>query len=146
MSDITRIDVYVLTADEENADTRGRVYLGLAGREFRLSTESGGELARGADFTYILGEGANVAHAHDVDPRYPQLDTDDLDRYPAYLRFQSEGTAPAWCLERTQVTVNPHAAFTHRFDNPRLVNAGEPRVIWLEDNYGNVLHLKRFDG
>ncbi|MEU4032437.1 hypothetical protein [Streptomyces anulatus] len=90
--------------------------------------------------------GANVSNAQYVDPRFPQLDTDDLDRYPAYIRLQPEGTEPAWCLERVQVTVNPESQFKHRFENPRLIDEGEGKRIWLDASYGTTLHLKRFDG
>ncbi|WP_129840549.1 hypothetical protein [Streptomyces sp. RFCAC02] len=146
MAAITQITVYVKTADQTAADTRSPVWLGIAGREFRLAAADSGAFARGAEFTFQIGENSTIDNGQWIDPRFPQLDTDDLDRYPAYIRMRNEGSEPAWLLERIQVTVNPQAEIKHRFDNPRLVGDAENARIWLDDNYGNVLFLKRFDG
>ncbi|QKW09257.1 hypothetical protein HUT18_25615 [Streptomyces sp. NA04227] len=145
MAAITKIDAYVYTADVANAGTNGWVYLGIAGREFHLdSTED--DFEQGKVFTYTLGDGANVKDPAYNDPRSPQLDTDDLDRYPAYLRFEPAGSDPAWCLERVIVTVNPGSQTPHRFDNPRLVGSSDNQRIWLDQQYGKQVGLKRFDG
>lgn len=144
MAAITRIDVFVKTANVLAAETHSRVYLGIAGREFRLSTGSANDFGRHTETTFVLGVDSNVQEGTYVDPRFPQLTTDDLDRYPAYLRHDGEGDQPAWCLERAMATVNPHSEIKHRFDNPNLVEDAENRRIWLDDKYGNVLHLKRY--
>ncbi|WP_031073119.1 hypothetical protein [Streptomyces sp. NRRL S-118] len=145
MADITKISAYLYTADVPAADTDGIVYLGIAGREFNLDSDSD-DFERGAQFTYVLGEGSNVKNSEYNDPRKPQLDTDDLDRYPAYIRFVSAGQYPGWCLERVTVTVNPDSTTPHRFDNPRLIGLGENHRIWLYNEGGNQLYLKRYDG
>ncbi|MGW1439868.1 hypothetical protein ACWD7M_32060 [Streptomyces griseus] len=146
MAPITRIDVYTKTSDVIAADTRSAVYLGIAGREFRLSTGNETDFGKNTETTFVLGTGSNVSDSQYVDPRYPQLDTDDLDRYPTYIRLQPEGSAPAWCVERVQVTVNPEGKVKHLVDNPRLVDEGEGKRILLDASYGTTLHLKRFDG
>ncbi|MBX9399367.1 hypothetical protein K4749_38915 [Streptomyces sp. TRM72054] len=143
MSAITKITAEVTTADVAHAGTDGWVYLGIAGREFVLTIASINNFEQGRSDTYVFGLDANVQNADYNDPRTPQLDTDDLDRYPVYLRFEPEGTNPAWCLERVTVTVNPGSETSHRFDNPRLV--GAPR-IWLDQAYGKQVGLKRYDG
>ncbi|MBT2445003.1 hypothetical protein J7E93_33910 [Streptomyces sp. ISL-36] len=145
MADITKISAYIYTADVANADTDATVYLCIGGREFNLDTDSD-DFEVGAQYTYVLGEGANVKNAAYNDPRKPQLDTDDLDRYPVYIRFVSAGTDPAWYLERAIVTVNPDSATPHRFDNPRMVGTGENHRIWLWKEGGEKLYLKRYDG
>ncbi|MFD7992623.1 hypothetical protein [Streptomyces mexicanus] len=145
MAAINKIEAYLYTANVESAGTDGWVYLGIAGREFSLDS-SNNDFEQGQTFTYVLGEGANVLEPDYNDPRKPQLDTDDLDRYPAYIRFEPEGKYPAWCLERVIVTVNPGSRTPHRFDNPRLVGSADNQRIWLDQKYGKVLYLKRYDG
>ncbi|WP_018386776.1 hypothetical protein [Wenjunlia vitaminophila] len=50
------------------------------------------------------------------DPRFPQLDTDDLDRYPVYLRYEQPDNKrdEIWCLERVTATVNPGGDYRAR--------------------------------
>jgi hypothetical protein len=40
--------------------------------------------------TYILGDSASILHAEFNDPREQELDTDDVNNFPAYLRFEGE--------------------------------------------------------
>ncbi|MET9822623.1 MULTISPECIES: hypothetical protein [unclassified Streptomyces] len=54
---------------------------------------------QGEKHTYRLRQDGDVAQAHYNDPAQPQLDTDDLDRHPVYIRFAPSGDQPAWCLE-----------------------------------------------
>ncbi|WP_333745060.1 hypothetical protein [Streptomyces ardesiacus] len=146
MAAITKIEAYFYTADVNGAGTDGLVYLGIAGREFLLAADGGG-FKRGAKFSYILGKDANVLNPDYNDPRKPALDTDDLDRYPVYIRLEPEGDNPAWCLERITVTANPDSKVPHVFDNPRLVGtSGDSDRIWLYKEGGKQLFLKRYDG
>lgn len=145
MADITQIEAHVRTADLPRAGTYGWVYLGIAGREFLLSADgTDGGTERGDNWTFVLGEDSNVENPCHNDPRRPQLDTDDLDRYPTYLRLEPAGHHPAWCLERVWIIVNPHADAPHTFDNPVLAEYGEHRRLWLAQEYGKQLHLRRY--
>lgn len=99
----------------------------------------------GDDWTFVLGEGSNVEHPARNDPRKPQLDTDDLDRYPVYIRFEPAGAHPSWCLERAWAVVNPDSDHRQTFDNPDLADFGDDRRIWLGQGYGKVLYLKRYE-
>lgn len=144
MADITKVSVYVNTANIAYAGADGWIYAGVAGREFALRAQ-GYNYAQGTTFTFVLGENTNVENADRNDPRKPQLDTDDLDRYPTYIRFGEEGTNnPEWCLERVTVTVNPGGDFPQRFDNPRLVGTEENQHIWLGHADGKIVYLKRY--
>ncbi|WP_207957816.1 hypothetical protein [Streptomyces sp. YIM 98790] len=145
MAAITTVTVRIHTADVRGAETEGRVYLGLAGREFRLRKSASG-FARGAQETFTLGEGADVFDAGFNDPRSPALDTADLDRFPAYLRLDPTGSGPAWCLEHARVTVNPGSGSAQVFESPALDGEGEDRRIWLDAYYGTALHLRRVPG
>ncbi|MFH8236838.1 hypothetical protein ACSLFT_05315 [Streptomyces sp. G6] len=146
MAAITKIRAYIYTADIDTAGTDGLVYLGIAGREFLLAT-NGDDFKQGSKFSFVLGEDANVLKPDYNDPRKPALDTDDLDRYPVYIRLEPEGDGPAWCVERITVTVNPDSKVPHVFDNPRLVGtSGRGDRIWLWKEGGKQLFLKRYDG
>ncbi|MER7702340.1 hypothetical protein ABTX81_05510 [Kitasatospora sp. NPDC097605] len=146
MADIKKIKARVRTADVPNAGTHGWVYLGIAGREFLLNAaDTSAGLERGDNWTFVLGEDSNVENPSRNDPRRPQLDTDDLDRFPTYLRLEPDGHRPAWCLERVWVTVNPESDFPHTFDNPRLADFGEHRRLWLAQECGKQLFLKRYN-
>jgi len=143
MANIARIDVRLLTGTKngigsEGPGTDGDVYIGIAGREFFIDTTAD-DFERGADKNYVLGDGANVNFREFNDPREPQLSTDDLGKFPVYLRFEPGGSNPDWNVERVRVTVNPGRSEI-RFDNVRL--AGLPD-IWLGQRMGKTVHLTR---
>lgn len=138
MSDITRIEANVVTADEPEADTRSWVYLGIAGREFALSS-SRDDFQRGQSDRFVFGEGSNVEDAYYKDPRNPQLDTADLERFPVYLRMDPAGANPGWLLERAWVEVHSESRPSREFDNYAL--SGRDQRIWLHQPYGLYLYL-----
>ncbi|MFF9103422.1 hypothetical protein ACF1AU_22880 [Streptomyces rubrogriseus] len=142
MADITKITVKLWTASDAGAGTNGFVYLGVAGREFHLET-SRDDFEAGDKYTYVFGDGANVAEAARNDPRLPALQTGDADRYPAYLRFEGTDNDDAWCLEGVTVTVNPDGSDTRTYDNERLVGTGANQKIWLGQRYGKIIYLHR---
>ncbi|MEU8540801.1 hypothetical protein AB0C52_12590 [Streptomyces sp. NPDC048717] len=142
MANISQIVAVLKTADVANADTQGRVYLGIAGREFLLAVAAGHQ--RGSSTRYVLGEGHNIDNTQYNDPRKPQLDTDDLDRYSVYIRFEPVGPEPAWAMDQAYVAVNPRGKVRHQFSNPRLEAKGTADdVLWLGDDYGKQVQLKR---
>ncbi len=139
MASITRIEANIATADAPAADTESDVYLGIAGREFGLSTGRD-DFRRGETDRFVLGEGANVTDAQYKDPRHPQLETEDLERYPTYIRMHPAGEYPGWLVERVWIVVNPEFR-PREFDNLRLEGTGAQ--IWLHQPYGLVLYLTR---
>jgi hypothetical protein len=52
---VTQIQARIITADVAGAGTNAKVFLGIAGREFRLDREGVADFERGQDVTYILG-------------------------------------------------------------------------------------------
>ncbi|MEU0741858.1 hypothetical protein [Streptomyces sp. NPDC006134] len=144
MAPVNRIDVRLYTASESPAGVGGWVYVNVGGREFSLDTTRN-DFEPGDDFTYTFGENGNVNDAERNDPRSPQLDTDDLDRYPVYLRYAPPSNKPdeIWCLERVIVTVNPGTETPARFDNLRLAGTAANQKIWLGQRYGQVVNLRR---
>ncbi|MFH8796979.1 hypothetical protein [Streptomyces sp. NPDC017941] len=153
MTAIKQINVLLQTADIEGAGTDELIYLGIAGREFLLNLpKDETDTDRNKSTRYVLGEKANVARPEDNDPRMPQLDTDDLDRFPVYVRLSPlppRGNQPQqetdWVAERVTVTVNPGTNAPHYFDQPHLINDAADRRIKLGERSGTILHLKRND-
>ena len=71
---IRTIDLRISTSPEDTAGTDGDVYLGVAGREFRIETvnppnEDLDDFQPGQEWTYILGEWPPV-----VQPDIPHLE------------------------------------------------------------------------
>ncbi|MFB4420670.1 hypothetical protein C5F59_006200 [Streptomyces sp. QL37] len=141
MSAITQIKVHLMTADVDKAGTDSWIYVGVGGREFLLDLADREDTHRGNDATYYFGEGTNVTDPEYNDPRKPPLDTAHLDRLPVYLRMESNGSTPGWCIEWVSVTVNPDTRDAHRFTHPSLRRVTETNRIWLDNDYGKALYL-----
>jgi hypothetical protein len=142
MAAITKIEAYVLTASETEGGTDSYVYLGLGGREFALDSTAD-DFQKGATQTFVLGADGNVLNPATNDPRRPQLDTGELQLFPAYLRIEPSGAEPDWCLERAIVTVNPGQDSRATYDFLSLAGTEGHQKIWLGANHGTFLHLKR---
>ena len=113
MASINQISARIKTGNRgETAGTNGRIYLGIGGREFNLNLLGGSDFEAGMDQTFVLGEGANSGPAPaDNDPRSPhQLVTENLDKYPIYVRFEPRTEDDRWDLDEISVTVNPGSA------------------------------------
>ncbi|MFG2113340.1 hypothetical protein ACGFRB_12000 [Streptomyces sp. NPDC048718] len=143
MAGITKITVQLITAPDTGAGTHGFVYIGVAGREFHVDS-SRNDFEPGDNYTYVFGDGSNVLDAARNDPRHvPALDTDDVDRYPVYLRFEGVDNNDDWLLDRVIVTVNPGGSGSSTYDNPRLAGGGADQKIWLSQRSGKTVYLRR---
>jgi hypothetical protein len=136
MTTISRIDVRIATASDAGSGTDGDVFVGVGGREFYIDSAQN-DFEAGADDTYTLGEAANVLNSSRNDPRNPQLDTTDLNKFPVYVRFEQPGDTSEWHLERADVTVNPGS---NQIRYSAL--AGSPD-IWLGRKSGRFCYLER---
>ena len=115
--DITTLFVRIVTGTIHGAGTDGDVYVGIGGREFSIDSEKD-DFELGQDRTYILGEIPAVLPTNiDIvpvrydclnDPRNPyKLKTENLYKYPVYVRFEPEDRHDIWQLEYISVFVNP---------------------------------------
>lgn len=105
MARIRSIHLQLNTLGVNDGGTDGDVYLGVCGREFYIDSTTN-DFQSGASKAYIFGEGANILHADDNDPRTQGLDTEDVDRFPMYIRFQPKNRDDRWNLQRAQVSFN----------------------------------------
>jgi hypothetical protein len=105
MATIRSIDVVIATG---NSGTDGDAYLGICGREFNIDSEQD-DFQKGAPpTTYTFGDGANINFRESNDPREPYpLQTENLDRFPVYIRFAPLNRSDNWDLDSVSVTVNP---------------------------------------
>jgi hypothetical protein len=137
---IKSIHLTVKTANTENAGTDGDVYLGFCGREFFLDT-SANDFEKGSSRTYVLGEGTNVKNPTENDPRVQNLNEEDVQNFPVYLRLSPTGGSPAWKLERAVVTVNNQLFPMWETNGLVFTDKG----IWLGRTSGLVIHIPMHD-
>jgi hypothetical protein len=149
---ITSIEVRIKTGDDPDAgNDDGSVYLGLCGREFHIDSAIDGDFEPNNDRRYLLGIAPNplptnwvmVSNSEENDPRNPQLNTSDLDRFPVYLRFEPRDGH--WQLDRVQVKVNREAPSEVNYDRLVLEDSGssQKRTLWLGHDTGKQVYLTR---
>ena len=132
MTSISKITVKIVTSNMDGAGTDGNVYLGLCGREFFLDS-SGDDFEKNSNFTYVRGDGSTILNKDGNDPRKPQLNAEDLDKFPAYIRFEPlGGSNSGWNLK----SVNVEVAGTGYGIN-------YPAGIWLGEKAGKFCYLKK---
>ena len=110
MANINVLNVKIKTGSREIASgTDGAVFLGIAGREFRLVIDAKKDFQTGSTNTFVLGEGTNIGtDPRGNDPRSPyQLVTETLFKYPIYIRFEPTRQDDRWEIDEINVTVNP---------------------------------------
>lgn len=147
---IRQVTVTLQTSTEEagfeimyrTAETLGdsRIFLGLAGREFRCSTGEGRKLLAGSIETFVFGNGSNVTSGAANDPTHRTMA--DVRAYPVYIRFApmpnaSDSQEDDWCLEHVKLSVEGTEG--SRVD---LVGLEGPERLFLGSDGGHFLHLQ----
>lgn len=141
MAEIETIRVTLRTGTDGGAESDGGVYLGIAGREFRLARSDIDDYRRGGTDTYVLGKGANVENAATQDPRNINFAAEDVRNFPVYLRFEPNVSSPRgdnWQMREARVVVNGLASPDWRSS---LVNSPG---IWLGLTHGSIIYLSRW--
>lgn len=98
IANISKITASVSTG---SSSTNDDIYLGIAGREFRLDS-SNNDFNNNTTDNFVLGAGANVSNASSNDPRTPQLTLMDALTYNVYIR--KDGT-DGWSIQSATVRV-----------------------------------------
>ena len=125
------------TNKKEGPGTNGWVYLGLSGREFHVDTADN-NLEAGALDEFTLGEFSNILQSYYNDPRNPwPRNTEDLAKYPAYIRFEPRGEDDKWLLDEVIVTVNPNTPSEWVFS--ALIGRA---CLWMGQTCGKVCFLE----
>ena len=111
MANITRIDLEIKTGNRTGAGTDGFVYLGIGGREFRVDRPNINDLEKNTTEIFVFSPNGTVVNPTLNDPTSPyKLKTEDLDKFPRYIRFRGAGDDDNWNIEQLKVTVNPGAS------------------------------------
>ncbi|TCJ89954.1 hypothetical protein [Nocardia alba] len=170
MTQISGFECRIVTSDVDGAGTNGRVYLGLAGREFGVNSRLD-DFERGSDLSYVFGlapvkqldqgiQWENRIRAwdkyvfgsiaeHGNDPRVGfTLDTTNLSQSPVYIRFETAGSNPSWNLADVWVLVYTGTDRDYTLQGDHFTVAALFRKpeglknLWLGDNYGKMLFLR----
>ncbi|MFI6094739.1 hypothetical protein ACIA8G_04255 [Lentzea sp. NPDC051213] len=142
---IKKIELKLWTSLREGSSTDGRVYLGLAGREYAVNAQGNfNDFQPDADaVTYVFGDGANVDRREDNDPRTPwQTDAADITRCPKYLRFAPLGNDDNWDVERADLTVWFKGTGPGAVDQQiHFTRLGSGPHLWLGVQRGQFLYF-----
>ena len=134
---IQKITVDIATTHHEGASTKGAVYLGLGGREFRLDIDDHDDFHEGDEVSYVFGVAANVLFPDRNDPRKGlPLSLGDATRHPVYIRLEPQGRQDDWEIASVSVRV---AALSGEVAFAALQGPGER--IWLGRESGTILYL-----
>ena len=138
MAQIESIHVNIETGDESGAGTDGSIYVGVCGREFHLDT-SADDFEHGSSHEYVLGAGSDVVNPAVNDPRKQSLQTEDVESFPIYVRFEPNNSGDNWNLARAEMSLNND--FFPRWVTESFISEAEG--IWLGQRSGNVVHLRK---
>lgn len=138
MARIDSVQLHIQTGNLSGAGTDGDVYLGLCGREFSIDS-SRDDFERGSARTYVLGEGANINNAAVNDPRQQALFTENVARFPVYLRFHPQSRGDNWQVQRADVRFNDSLHID--WDTINFVPNDPAQGIFLGTRSGVVVHL-----
>jgi hypothetical protein len=133
---IQKFRLTISTGDVSGAGTDGDVYFGFCGREFYVDS-SANDFERGATKTYQFGDGANVLFPKFNDPRAPQLEQIDLDKFPVYIRFVGRSREDNWNLQRVDILCDdvPIPLYERIFP--------EGGGIWMGTHATSIIHLMK---
>ena len=138
MAQIESIQVNIQTGDESGGGTDGSIYVGVCGREFHLDT-SDDDFEHGSGHEYVLGAGTDVVNPAVNDPRKQVLQTEDVESFPIYVRFEPNNSGDNWNLARAEMSFNDD--FFPRWETTSFIS--EADGIWLGQRSGTVVHLRK---
>lgn len=145
MAKVERIDVTLKTGNVAEAQSNGQVYLFIGGREFNLKQPPPhDDRKQGAEDTYHLGKNGNVENPKQNDPTaLLPLTTEDVDKFPVWLRFEPEDRTDHWNLEKAGVRVTGRGEFGDaEMRTYRILDQANDNV-WLGRQSGLYIYLKK---
>ncbi len=134
MAFLRTIKVRIVTGRDRDSGTDGSVYLGIAGREFRCDTAAD-DFEKGSKRDYVFGQHANIQNERYNRPSNPPLLVEDIDLFPAYIRFQ-QGSGSHWALAEAIVYINESL-------QPLFQSRIENNPIWLGNDSGCIYYLHK---
>jgi hypothetical protein len=141
-----------------NNGTNGDVFVGIGGREFCIDSGEPDpgydDFEKNDDRTYICGEmpalvppdSTQIKGSSFNDPRshFP-LDTNNLDEYPVYLRFEQRHDEDLWRLQYVSVDVfTPGPTLSAKYE---ALDADDDEInLVLGPDFGNFVYLHKVSG
>lgn len=135
---IQKISVDITTTFAKGASTKGAVFLGLGGREFRLDIDDHDDFDEGDETTYVFGEEANVMFPERNDPRVGvPLSLKDATDFPVYVRLEPQGKEDDWELANVRVRISAESGIVEL-----AALQGASDRVWLGRESGTILYLR----
>jgi hypothetical protein len=144
---VDKITVRIKTGYKSAASTNGRVYLGIAGREFRLN-KSGDQFQQGTEDEFIIGAGSNILNGNKnalpLSSNFlndsPHIPFDSVSLYPAYIRFEPANSNDEWNVDRVCVSLRNNFGPTADL-HAQILNSTNDDNIWLSEDSGLFIGL-----
>jgi hypothetical protein len=136
MAAINQIDLQVKTGNRTGGGTDGLVYFGIGGREFRIDQPNVNDLEPNMNQIFTFSATGNNANQSLNNPAAQYvMRTEDLSKFPKYVRFEPHGNDDNWNIETLKVVVNPGA-------NQIEFNAlNGSNHIWLGARNGKIVYI-----
>ena len=86
-----------------------------------------------------LGAGGDVVNPAVNDPRKQVLQTEEVESFPIYVRFEPNNSGDNWNLARAEMSFNNE--LFPRWETTTFVSSTDG--IWLGQRSGNVVHMRK---
>jgi hypothetical protein len=146
MTHVGKITATIRTGDVSGADTNGRVYLGIGGREFRLN-KPGDQFRRNTQDIFIIGDGENIENPDNSnslpiggDVNSPRIEFSDLNLYPRYIRFEPQDNGDKWNMAFAIVVAEQYNGNVPSGNSQTFTDLSGN--IWLGTRSGQFIGLK----
>jgi hypothetical protein len=142
----------IVTMNSIGAGTDGNPYIGIGGREFRIDSEKD-DFEQNIDRTFLSGEKPAVIPGNLElygltapqwnDPSSPvQLYTENLYKYPVYIRFEPLDDDDDWGLGYVSVRVNPTVEGEREVELVKYeALEDQDQSLWLGKSWGKYCYL-----
>ncbi len=137
MATINRIDLLIQTGNLQGAGTDGYVYFGIGGREFRVDQRGEDDLeANKPEQIFTFSANGNMVNQPLNNPAADYvLKTEDLGKFPKYIRFEPANTNDNWNIAEIKVVVNPGVS---QIEYNAL---GGSNHVWLGARNGKIVYI-----
>lgn len=135
MAFTNKIRVLIKTADVENAGTNGKVYIGVAGREYHLDTDPHDNFEQDSLDLFIIGMDSNLSRE---DYQITDEGITYMSSFPVYVRLEPSGGNADWAVEFVAVESMGTQGWGHDMRN----HDGDIAYSWLGREHGLYIYLR----
>jgi len=136
MATINQIDLQIKTGNRSGAGTDGYIYLGIGGREFLVDQPGVNDLEPNMNQIFTFSANGNTINQPLNNPASQYvLKTEDLGKFPKYIRFEPDNADDNWNIETIKVVVNPGVS---QIEYNAL---GGSNHVWLGTRNGKIVYI-----